>query len=96
MRNREKGYRHYQLERDEVIRTMEYCRTHYRDEQDFFTECAKAVNPEISELLVWSVGKKLSYERLDARVGIPLHKNDFYGYRRKYIWTVSERLKGVH
>lgn len=88
MRTRNKGYRHYQLSKEDVAIVLEYCRSPDADKQ-LILECANKSNDTIAKELCESVEHSLSYERFGY---IPIRKEDFYGYRRKMIYLISNKL----
>lgn len=92
MRTRLKGYTDYGMTRSDVENVKKYCREHYHN-KELFLRCARSVNPDIADILVYSVAMKRSFEICDARFGVPYGKGDFYGYRRKYIAEVHKSMK---
>lgn len=91
MRTRQKGYvRDYRLGKEDVEATKEFCRNAC-DEQELFCIqwAANEANPVIASSLILSVQKKMSYEQLGGDYSMYCTKQDFYGYRRKFIYNIN-------
>lgn len=85
---RSKKYTDYGISEKTAYELVKYCRSGAFVDLERLKEAADLVNPAISELLVESLIKKLSYEKLCGRYCVPLPKNSFYAYRRKFIAVV--------
>lgn len=87
IRTRRKGYKDYGLTEGEVEKTIEFCKNHTSvDELIKIQQAAMKANNIIWQPLMISVCSSQSYEVLmKKRNDIIYGKNDFYGYRRKFI-----------
>lgn len=91
MRTRRTYYRHYGMTSECVKWLRAYCRT--TPHPDIILEVAKMTNDCITEALYKSLrfGKSLT-ELQDIVDYIPYDKEDFYGYQRKAMFLLMERL----
>ena len=91
-RIRDKGYKDYGIDKGTDRRILEFARNSTLSEKITILDICHEVNTDIAGLLFDSVTKRLSYEKLDRRYGVPYMKNDFYAYRRKVIAEIHVRM----
>lgn len=93
MKLREMGYEDYGMTREEADMIIKKCSHMNLDKSSEILNIAYETNPMIGPDLYYSIVQDVSYERLDAVKSIPYSKGDFYGYRRKAIAIIKEKVK---
>lgn len=92
MKTRETGYADYGLDRSEVKRLKEYCKSTEFKEHKTLMDSAISSNPCIASDLYYSLATGISYDELTRVRYIPLPKGDFYGYQRRCLSTFRNFL----
>lgn len=90
-RIRKKGF--YGLSRKEIKELLLACRL--QENFDFVKESAYEANEDLSEYIIESLCKNVSYDQMTCKKYIPISKGDFYAYRRKTIFIFSKHLRGL-
>lgn len=90
MRTRLKGYEDYGITEEGAKAIMARCKS--PEAFHALIEAAEKANPEICIPLAYSLAYGVSYERLYAWSDIPYSAVDFYGYRRKTLWLLKNKL----
>lgn len=87
MKTRQKGYaRDYHLTKDDIETVKEFCRNACTEQELLCLQwAAEESNQSLSSSLILSVQERMSYEQLGGDYSMHCTKQDFYGYRRKFI-----------
>lgn len=93
MKTRKMKCSDYGISRTEMTRLKKYCKNYTDDESDeLLKDAARAANASIANRLYDSIRNGKSYEKLDRESYMPISKVDFYGYRRKCLYTFKNLL----
>lgn len=92
MKTRNTSYRHYGITDDEVKEWIAKCRNADNEFKKLIMEAARESNETLAEQIVESLNKKLSYTQLSMKEYIPLSMADFYGYKRKTVFLLKEKV----
>lgn len=69
-----------------------FCTTANKEQQEFIKDALKNLETEEWENIYFSLVSGLSYEKVCGQRTVLLSKNDFYRYRIKAIYLISEKL----
>lgn len=89
---REKGYKDYGLNNDDVEKVIRYCKGNTEESNKKLFDCAFRANKAIGSDLYYSLSQDVSFERLDAIKSVAYSKSDFYGYRRYCVFLVYKEM----
>jgi hypothetical protein len=92
MTYREKGYRDYGLNEQDVENVIRFCRKNTNESNKKVFECSFKANSAIGADLYYSLSQDVSFERLDAIKSIAYSKSDFYGYRRYCVFLLYKEM----
>ena len=93
MRTRKASYWDYGISKSEIKELLEKCQNTDSNTERLLLQATQESNYAIAEALFCSLQKGMSFERLDAKMGLHIiTKEDFYGYRRKALYLFKEKL----
>lgn len=95
MRTRYKKYQDYGLTKKEVQETYSWLNTLQPEQKNEIQGIIQATLPQgISQYVFLALTEHKGYYTL-YDIGLDYCKADFYGYKRKGLWIVSEYLKSM-
>ena len=92
MRVREMGYVDYKMEDKEVNRLLKLCQSADIETEKLILQAAQESDEEIASVLFYSLRNNVSYDDLYEKDRVFIGKGDFYGYRRKTLYLLNERI----
>lgn len=94
MRARNKGYKDYGIDEEEIKEIILYCRNLKGEEREevFKWIQQKGINQYVATYIIKSLVDGLSFEKMDKKYNLAMNKEDFYGYRRKSMEAVKRYM----
>lgn len=92
MKMRRTGYVDYGMTEKEAEEWLEKCQCADRDMEQLIFQAAQESNKDIAAELYYSLRTGAGYDSLFALRYIPIGKNDFYGYKRKTLFLLKEKV----
>lgn len=92
MKVRETGYLDYGMTGAEAKEWLEKCQCADKDMDQLIFQAAQESNEVIAADLYYSLRTGISYNALFSLRYIPVPKVDFYGYRRKALFLLKEKV----
>lgn len=92
MRTREARLSDYGLIEETKDCILWFCSTANEEQQEFIKSILKKLGTEEWESIYFNLVYGLSYEKVCGRCSTLFSKNDFYRYRIKAIYLISEKL----
>lgn len=95
MRTRTKWIADYGISGEEAKQLYDMCKNPDKQLTEMLVEITHEVNEGIANNLLISLISGLSYDKMETHVGLLYcRKEDFYGYKRKCIAVLKDRLRG--
>lgn len=93
MKTRNKSYKDYGFEDGEEKQLINFCKSpDFNAHFKLYVACRYAYE-DLSEELLYSLRRGVSYDALEKAKHIPISKTDFYAYRRKALANLKEKMK---
>lgn len=93
MRVREAGYKDYGMTDKEIDHLLKLCQSADCETEKLLLQAAQESDEEIADTLFYSLRNQLSYDDLFKQDRLFIGKGDFYGYRRKTLYLLNEKIR---
>lgn len=92
MRTRHLSMESYKMNDNDYTVLKRKCATAGAALEKVMFAAAKESNPDIADALFIALRNNLSYDKLCCKMYVPIGKDDFYGYLRRTMFLIKEKI----